>query len=99
MIAQAYAAARHYGVAVEFADLGEWGPDELRSEYDPHGPVIRINVRLLQRLPARERPVRIALAIAHELYHHREYCGQTPRIADAARRERAADEFAHEMLA
>ncbi|HZZ65752.1 MAG TPA: hypothetical protein VFE17_09660 [Candidatus Baltobacteraceae bacterium] len=99
MITQAYAAARRDGVAVEFADLGQWGPHELRSEYDPSGPVIRINVRLLQRLPPRERPGRIALAIAHELYHHREYCGRTPRIADAGRREEAADAFAREMLA
>lgn len=99
MIVRAYAAARRDGVGVEFADLGEWGDDELRSEYDPSGPVIRINVRLLQRLPARARAERIAFAIAHELYHHHEYCGRTPRIQEAVRREEAADAFAREMLA
>ena len=26
-----------YGIAVRFADLGDWGRDELRSEYDPAG--------------------------------------------------------------
>ena len=40
-------AARAYGVAIELADLGDWGDAALVSEYDPDGPVIRINTRAI----------------------------------------------------
>ncbi|MGD0966876.1 MAG: ImmA/IrrE family metallo-endopeptidase [Candidatus Aquilonibacter sp.] len=81
-----------YGVAVEFADLGAWGAAELRSEYDPHGPVIRIN----QRLTMREEL--IALCIFHELYHHREAIGDVRRQGSRRAREAAADAFARAQM-
>ena len=39
--------AREAGVAIELADLGDWGTATLVAEYDPAGPVIRINARAL----------------------------------------------------
>lgn len=86
--------AREYCIAVQFADLGAWGEDELRSEYDPVGPVIRINTRVLDRMTVTERDAFVARAIGHELYHHREYLGEVPRLTSHALRERAADAFA-----
>jgi predicted transcriptional regulator len=87
-VKRAFEMARAYGVAVEFADLGAWGAVELRSEYDPHGPVIRINTRVTMRegLPA--------LCIYHELYHHREAIGDVQRQGSRRAREAAADAFA-----
>ncbi|HTV92318.1 MAG TPA: ImmA/IrrE family metallo-endopeptidase [Verrucomicrobiae bacterium] len=87
-------AARAYGVAVIFADLGDWGASELRSEYDPHGPVIRINDRL------RMREELVARCIYHELYHHREAIGEVRRQSSRRAREAAADAFAraHALL-
>ncbi|HZT11272.1 MAG TPA: ImmA/IrrE family metallo-endopeptidase [Candidatus Baltobacteraceae bacterium] len=91
--------ARRLGIRVELADLGSWGGHaELRSEYDPQGPVIRINARMLDETAPQETARLVAAAIAHELYHHREACGEIPRIADRAQRERAADAFARELL-
>jgi predicted transcriptional regulator len=84
--------ARAYGVAVEFADLGAWGAAELRSEYDPGGPVIRIN----QRLAMRDELV--ALCIYHELYHHREAIGDVRRQPSRRAREAAADAFARAQM-
>jgi hypothetical protein len=78
---------------IEIADLGDWGAAELRSEYDPEGPVIRVNARVLERLPAEERAAFIARAIAHEFYHHLEHCGKISVIADRASREAAAGAF------
>ena len=90
--------ARQSGVRVEFADLGAWGGAQLRSEYDPQGPVIRINTRMLNETAPAECARFIAAAIAHELYHHREAAGEIPRIADRSQREHAADAFARELL-
>jgi H2-forming N5,N10-methylenetetrahydromethanopterin dehydrogenase-like enzyme len=86
--------AREYGVAVTFNDLGDWGRDELRSEYDPHGPTIRINARVVDALPENQRGAFVATAIGHELYHHRERIGEVARETDRAARERNADAFA-----
>jgi hypothetical protein len=82
--------AAAYGVRVELVDLGDWAAVTLVAEYDPDGPVIRVN----------ERPPSAAIdhAIAHELYHHREAIGEVARIADRAARERAADAFADELV-
>lgn len=88
-----------YGLAVEYADLGDWAGAELRSEYDPQGPVIRINRRIVERLPDGEADDFIEFAVAHELYHHREHRGEVPRVTDRAERERAANEFARGLLA
>jgi hypothetical protein len=94
----AFARAREYGVAVRFADLGAWGTSELRSEYDPRVPEIRINQRVAQRLAPQELGRFVTLAIAHELYHHREHIGEIAVIADRTERERAAGRFADALL-
>jgi len=93
------------GVTVELADLGDWGASTLVSEYDPLGPVIRINQRAIERYRAAcgelsSCDVRgfIDLAIAHELYHHAEATGEIARIPDRAERERAADAYARERV-
>lgn len=89
--------AREYGVAVSFADLGDWGTAVLRAEYDPRGPAIRINARLVRGLgPAALRRF-VALAVGHELYHHRERVGAVEPLRDARARERAADRYAREL--
>jgi hypothetical protein len=82
---------------IEFADLGDWGDAELRSEYDPDGPVIRINSRIADKLPPEERAAFVKRAIAHEMYHHMERCGDIPLIADRAAREAAATSFDYEF--
>jgi hypothetical protein len=94
----ALALARSYGVAVGFADLGDWGSAELRSEYDPKGPAIRINARVAARVPVGALGEFVLLAIGHELYHHRERIGEIAVVGDRARRERAADRYARELL-
>lgn len=82
----AFELCRTYGVCVRFAELGDWGKDELRAEYDPAGPEIRIHVRLERDLVAR--------AIGHELYHHREAIGEIGVLANKRAREAAADAYA-----
>lgn len=94
----ALAQARAYGVTVRFADLGDWGRHELRAEYDPAIPEIRINVRVAATLKAGELGEFVALAIGHELYHHRERIGEVAVIADRSAREKAAADFANELL-
>jgi hypothetical protein len=91
--------AKRYGIDVEYADLGEWGVDELRSEYDPEGPVIRVNKRVIENLPVAEIGDFIAFSIAHEIYHHREHRGDVARLPSRAARETAANEFARKLLA
>jgi hypothetical protein len=91
--------ARFYGVGIRFADLGEWGTHELRSEYDPLVPEIRLNVRVAQRLLPSELGTFVTLAVGHELYHHRERIGEVPAAADRVLRERAADDYARGLLA
>ena len=88
------ALARAEGVRVVHADLGNWGASQLRSEYDPDGPVIRVNRRWLDGLPGAERARATRLAVAHELYHHREATGAIARKRTRAHREAAADAFA-----
>ena len=73
---------------VECAELGDWGSVNLIAEYDPVGPTIRVS----------SRAVHADLAIAHELYHHREAIGEIPRLRDRAERERAADAFAAALI-
>ncbi len=92
--------AAAYGLTVEVLDLGA-GTTRLISEYDPGARTIRINERALTsyREARGERSscdVRtfIDLAIAHELYHHREAAGEVAKVAPPARREAAADAFA-----
>ncbi len=89
------------GIRVEFQDLGEWGGATLIAEYDPRARAIRVNSRALQAygracggLSAADARAFIDLAVAHEVYHHREATGEVPRLATRARREQAADAFA-----
>jgi len=91
--------AAAYGVRVEVVPLGDWSPATLIAEYDPAGPVIRVNAAAL---PAGDScAVRDAIdrAIAHELYHHREATGAIARIGDRRAREAAADAFAADVMA
>lgn len=94
----ALAAARAYGVAVRFADLGDWGRNELRAEYDPAIPEIRLNIRVASFLPSAKLGEFVALAVGHELYHHREQIGEIAVIADRGAREAAASGFARKLL-
>jgi hypothetical protein len=80
---------RAYGVSVRFAELGDWGKDELRAEYDPAGPEIRIHSRL--------QPDLVARAIGHELYHHREAIGEVAVLSSKRAREAAADLYAAQL--
>lgn len=90
--------ARAYGIAVVFADLGDWGSScELLSEYDPHAPRIRVNTRILERLDDAARDEFIAHCIGHELYHHREALGEIARLPHRRDREAAADAFARAL--
>ena len=88
--------AAAYGVAVAIEDLGDWGVATLIAEYDPVGPVIRINVRALERLCEDDavRAALIAQAVGHELYHHREAIGEVPRYRSRMAREHGAREHA-----
>ena len=90
--------AREYGIPIVFADLGDWGVDELRSEYDPEGPVIRINVRVAEQLTLSELGEFVALCVGHELYHHREHIGEVQRLPTRKDREIAANDFARKLL-
>ena len=92
-MADVRAIAAAYGVRVETADLGDWGRVRLIAEYDPEGPVIRVNSREIS-LTLRQAQ----RAIAHELYHHREAIGEVPRLADRVAREAAADAYAEAVL-
>ncbi len=84
--------AREHGVAIELADLGDWGTATLVSEYDPAGPVIRINTRALPSGSSCAVRDHIDAAIAHELYHHAEAAGEIERLRTRAAREHAAAE-------
>ena len=90
--------ARKYGVSIRFADLGDWGLDELRSEYDPKVPEIRLNVRIAEQLSPQELGDFVTLAIGHELYHHRERLGEIVVVSDRVAREHAANDFARSRL-
>ena len=90
--------ARYYGVCVLFADLGDWGKAELRSEYDPRIPAIRINARVALHFTDEALREFVTLAVGHELYHHRERIGETPNVADAREREVRADRYARRLL-
>jgi hypothetical protein len=96
---KALAQARSYGITIELADLGEWGFDELRSEYDPAGPTIRVNARVLETLSLQELGEYLTFAIGHELYHHREHLGEVQRDPNRAAREAAANAYARALVA
>jgi len=81
---------RAYGVSVRFAELGDWGKDQLRAEYDPAGPEIRIHIRLDADLVPR--------AIGHEPHPHRHALGEVPVLGDRGAREAAADHYAAQLI-
>ncbi len=93
----ALALALHYGVPISLDDLGDWGASELYSEYDPNGPAIRVNARVAQALPERERDAFVLTAVGHEIYHHRERLGEVRIIAERVAREAAADAYARAL--
>ncbi len=97
-VTTALALARSYRVTVRFAELGHWGGVELRSEYDPCVPEIRLNLAIAAGLSGAQLGAFVALAVGHELYHHREALREVPRLRDRGARESAADEFARELL-
>jgi len=84
--------AREHGIAIELADLGSWGDATLVSEYDPDGPVIRINTQAIPHGSSCDVREHIDRAVAHELYHHREATGEIARLPDREAREHAAAE-------
>jgi hypothetical protein len=100
-MANARALAAAYGVRVELANLGDWACVTLVAEYDPDGPVIRVNEPNVTLSLSKGAPLDLTVehAIAHEVYHHREAIGEVARIADRAARERAADAFADALMA
>lgn len=97
-MSSALARAAAYGIPVRFVDLGDWGECELRSEYDAAVPEIRLNIRVAAKLATRELGEFVALAVGHELYHHRERTGEVPLLRDRAAREAAAGAFARALL-
>ncbi len=94
----ALALARSYGVTVRFAELGEWGAGQLRSEYDPSVPEIRLNLAHASRLASLDFAEFVALAVGHELYHHREAIREVAVLRDRSAREAAAARYARELL-
>jgi hypothetical protein len=96
-VSDAFDLLRAYGLTVRFTDLGDWGRAELLSEYDPEGPEIRINRRVAARLSSGDLESFVALAIGHELYHHREAIGEVAVIHDRVAREAAAQAYAREL--
>ena len=94
----ALAQAHAYGVAVRFADLGDWGRGELRAEYDPVIPEIRLNIRVAASLRVDALGEFVAIAVGHELYHHREKIGEVAVLSDRRAREEAATDFARALL-
>jgi len=97
-VSNAFAQARAYGVGVRFKDLGDWGCAQLRSEYDPAVPEIRLNVRYAATLSPAELDEFIALAVGHELYHHRERIGEIAVLPNRRARESAACAFARTLM-
>ena len=86
-------------IVISFEDLGACREFELRSEFDPTGPAIRINTRILNKMEALEAQQFVTHAIAHELYHFLEYCGRVQRSTKRSVSERRAEEFARVVLA
>ncbi|MBV8244825.1 MAG: hypothetical protein JOZ38_02785 [Candidatus Eremiobacteraeota bacterium] len=96
--AKLLAIVREENIAIECADLGAWSPHELRAEYDPSGPAIRLNSRVLTHLPPEEVQRFITQAVAHELYHHFERTGMQTRLLSRREREAAAEAFARAAM-
>ncbi|MBV9277152.1 MAG: hypothetical protein JOZ97_02850 [Candidatus Eremiobacteraeota bacterium] len=90
---------RAQGIVLEFADLGVYAECELRSEFDPAGPIIRINMRLIDTMSPERRDPFVTHAIAHELFHYFEDRGDVQRVRDRKVREANAERFAQNLAA
>ncbi len=97
--------AAGYRLDIELSDLGDWNALTLISEYDPAGPIVRLNARAIERYRAARGALDSAdvrrfidFAIAHEIYHHREAVGEIPRLATRAQREEAANAYARSIV-
>jgi hypothetical protein len=92
--------ARHAGLSVERADLGDWSPALLISEYEPQRRAIVVNERALERMRSaagtRGADALFAAAVAHELYHRAVAEGELPAPASHAAAERRAAAFVRE---
>ena len=93
------ALARAHHINVVFADLGRYEGHELRSEFDPSEPMIRINARLVDVMKPEQADRFIAQAIAHELFHYLEHRGEIRAAQNRKLRERLADRFARTFIA
>lgn len=93
------ALAQRYGIDVVFCDLGVYSNCELRSEFDPTEPSIRVNARLTEALSQDDAQRFIQHAIAHELYHYFEHRGVVHRAKARAQREQNAERFARRLSA
>ncbi|MBV9736549.1 MAG: hypothetical protein JO177_00145 [Candidatus Eremiobacteraeota bacterium] len=81
-----------------FEDLGGGGEFDVRSEFDPSESAIRINTRVLNKMKGDEAQRFIEHAIAHELYHVLEYCGDVERSTKRSVSEARAERFAQMVL-
>ena len=77
--------ARAYGVAVSFADLGDWGTANCDRNTIRAVRRFASTLRVARRLSGTALREFVALAIAHELYHHREHIGEIARTSRSAR--------------
>jgi hypothetical protein len=98
MIRDALADAGAEGLRVEVADLGDWSPVRLISEYDCAARTIRVSAAALNcvRKIAGDDAAHalLAAAVAHELYHYEIAQRRRGCCADRAADERAAAWFA-----
>jgi len=92
------AVAAAYGFAIELLDSGDWGRATLIAEYDRGGPTIRINAPPITARCADDTRRAIDLAIAHELYHHREAVGELTACRETERARARADAYAAALL-
>ena len=82
----ALALARAYGVRGRFADLGDWGADELRPSTTRTAPAIRINVRVAEALSRRRaRRVRRCSRSGTNSTITAKRSARSPSLADRAR--------------
>ncbi len=93
-----FALARAHGVNVVLTNLGMYSGFELRSEFDPSGPAIRVNSSLIRAMHADEADLFVARAIAHEFYHYLEHRATVDRSPRSTREQRA-ERFAQTLIA
>ena len=96
-VADPFEDAAAHGLRVEVAELGDWSPVVLLSEYDRAARTIRVCASAVRRVRAalgdRAAGALIAAAVGHELYHHEVAEGRL-RGGDRAACERDAERYA-----